>query len=144
MKSLVLILSLLFVLFFVSCTVKLTSKSSKPLPPGQAKKVAGAQSASSFAPGHNKNWVFFIWPASVILFGASCVTHLYVLCFIVQTSSSFKHHSSFLKIFRRIERPRKARLVRCSSPLERLGEVFSGKILCAFCAFFANFAVPKN
>jgi hypothetical protein len=53
--AVVLLLFIVFIVFFVSCTVKLTSKSPNHLPPGQAKKVAGAQSASSFAPGHNKN-----------------------------------------------------------------------------------------
>jgi hypothetical protein len=55
MKNVAAVVLLLFIVFFVSCTVKLTSKSPNHLPPGQAKKVAGAQSASSFAPGHNKN-----------------------------------------------------------------------------------------
>jgi hypothetical protein len=55
MKNVASILFLLIVFALVSCTVKLTSKSPGHLPPGQAKKVAGTQSASSFAPGHNKH-----------------------------------------------------------------------------------------
>jgi len=55
MKNLASAVLLLIVLFFMSCTVKLPSRSTGNLPPGQAKKVAGAQSASSFAPGHNKH-----------------------------------------------------------------------------------------
>jgi hypothetical protein len=55
MKNLASILFLLIGLSVGSCSVKLTSKSPSHLPPGQAKKVAGTQSASSFAPGHNKH-----------------------------------------------------------------------------------------
>jgi hypothetical protein len=42
------------VLILSSCFVKETSKS-KALPPGQAKKVAGTQSAKPFAPGQQKH-----------------------------------------------------------------------------------------
>ncbi|HET9825827.1 MAG TPA: hypothetical protein VFP87_10865 [Chitinophagaceae bacterium] len=56
MKSLPSILLLITLLILASCSVKLTPRPvAGKLPPGQAKKVAGAQSASSFAPGHNKH-----------------------------------------------------------------------------------------
>jgi len=42
------------ILFIASCGVKVTSKPVGHLPPGQAKKIAGSQSAKSFAPGHQK------------------------------------------------------------------------------------------
>lgn len=34
---------------------KSTTAKSKKVPPGQAKKAAGAKSAKAYAPGHNKN-----------------------------------------------------------------------------------------
>lgn len=37
-----------------SHAVVVKGNSSKPLPPGQAKKVAGSQSAKPFAPGQQK------------------------------------------------------------------------------------------
>jgi hypothetical protein len=40
------------ILFMTACSVKVTSKPIGHLPPGQAKKIAGDQSASSYAPGH--------------------------------------------------------------------------------------------
>ena len=62
------ILLIIFSLSFVNCSskrtvsvnttksTKLTSvTTSKPLPPGQAKKISGDQSAKRHAPGHNKN-----------------------------------------------------------------------------------------
>ncbi len=54
MKNLRLTLLVSVVLILTSCFVKETSKS-KPLPPGQAKKVAGTQSAKPFAPGQQKH-----------------------------------------------------------------------------------------
>lgn len=36
-------------------TKSTTATKSKKVPPGQAKKAAGAQSAKAYAPGHNKN-----------------------------------------------------------------------------------------
>jgi hypothetical protein len=52
MKTLLLLSFLFAVLIFSSCIVKETSKTN--LPPGQAKKVAGTQSAKPFAPGQQK------------------------------------------------------------------------------------------
>jgi len=54
MKNLRFLFLLPVVLILTSCFVKETSKS-KPLPPGQAKKVAGTQSAKPFAPGQQKH-----------------------------------------------------------------------------------------
>ncbi|WP_418264516.1 hypothetical protein [Flavobacterium faecale] len=47
-----LILFLLGSLF--SCSVRTTTTASGKIPPGQAKKMTGSQSAKSFAPGQNK------------------------------------------------------------------------------------------
>jgi len=55
MKNLRLLPLMLVALSLVSCTVKLTPKSPKPLPPGQAKKLAGSQSAKPYAPGQQKH-----------------------------------------------------------------------------------------
>jgi len=52
MKSLRVLFLLPVALIFTSCFVK---ETSKPLPPGQAKKVAGTQSAKPFAPGQQKH-----------------------------------------------------------------------------------------
>jgi len=54
MKNLRFLFLLPFVFIFTSCFVKETA-TSKPLPPGQAKKVAGSQSAKPFAPGQQKH-----------------------------------------------------------------------------------------
>jgi len=54
MKNLRVLLLLPVVLIFTSCVVKVNSKSKTSLPPGQAKKVAGTQSAKPFAPGQQK------------------------------------------------------------------------------------------
>jgi hypothetical protein len=54
MKNFFLLL-LFAILFFASCTVKLTPRSPGHLPPGQAKKIAGSQSAKPFAPGQQKH-----------------------------------------------------------------------------------------
>lgn len=35
-----------------SCSVRV--RTGRPLPPGQAKKITGSQSAAPYAPGHNK------------------------------------------------------------------------------------------
>jgi hypothetical protein len=50
MKNLRFLFVLPAVLIFTSCVVKVNSKSKTTLPPGQAKKVAGTQSAKPFAP----------------------------------------------------------------------------------------------
>ena len=49
---------MLFAVTLTNCTVhtgthKTTTKTKK-VPPGQAKKAAGAKSAKNYAPGHNK------------------------------------------------------------------------------------------
>jgi hypothetical protein len=49
-KSLVIALAALVVSACSSTTVV----TNKPLPPGQAKKVTGSQSAAPYAPGHQK------------------------------------------------------------------------------------------
>lgn len=59
MKSIKIYLALLaFSLSLASCEVRtatsVRSNHSKPLPPGQAKKVYGTKSAKPFAPGQNK------------------------------------------------------------------------------------------
>lgn len=59
MKSIKIYLALLaFSLTLVSCEVRtatnVRSGNSKPLPPGQAKKIYGTKSAKPFAPGQNK------------------------------------------------------------------------------------------
>jgi hypothetical protein len=54
MKNVRILFLLAVALSFTSCFVKETSKS-KTLPPGQAKKVAGTQSAKPFAPGQQKH-----------------------------------------------------------------------------------------
>ena len=59
MKSLKFILAaVIFSLSFVSCEVRTypagRSYNSKPMPPGQAKKVYGTKSAKPFAPGQRK------------------------------------------------------------------------------------------
>jgi hypothetical protein len=53
MKNLRVLFLLPVVLILTSCSVKETSKTS--LPPGQAKKVAGTQSAKPFAPGQQRH-----------------------------------------------------------------------------------------
>lgn len=58
LKIFIVILLLAFVTpAFTSCsskTVIIHSKKSKPLPPGQAKKVTGEKSAKKHAPGQQK------------------------------------------------------------------------------------------
>jgi hypothetical protein len=54
MKNLRFLFLVSLVLILTSCFVKETS-TSKGLPPGQAKKVAGTQSAKPFAPGQQKH-----------------------------------------------------------------------------------------
>lgn len=45
----------LWSLFHLSaCVVHINTKASKPLPPGQAKKITGEKSAKNHAPGHQK------------------------------------------------------------------------------------------
>ena len=56
-NSLLLCLTFTFALpaITTSCTHKsLVVKSSKPLPPGQAKKLTGSKSAKPYAPGQQK------------------------------------------------------------------------------------------
>jgi hypothetical protein len=43
------------ILFIASCGVKVTSRPVGHLPPGQAKKITGSQSARPYAPGQQKN-----------------------------------------------------------------------------------------
>ena len=59
-KSIIVALSLCSALCFVSCsagihttTTRPQAKSSKKMPPGQAKKLNGDKSAKKYAPGHN-------------------------------------------------------------------------------------------
>jgi hypothetical protein len=54
MKNLRVLFLLPVALIFTSCFVKETS-TTKTLPPGQAKKIAGSQSAKPFAPGQKKH-----------------------------------------------------------------------------------------
>ena len=54
MKKQLLFLFLLISIFVVSCTRNVYIVKKRPLPPGQAKKVAGTQSAKPFAPGQRK------------------------------------------------------------------------------------------
>jgi len=59
MKSIKIYLALMaFSLTIVSCEVRssthVKASKSKPMPPGQAKKVFGTKSAKPFAPGQNK------------------------------------------------------------------------------------------
>jgi hypothetical protein len=56
MKNLRLLIALPIIVF-ASCSVKVTpgKKSNGSLPPGQAKKIAGSQSAKPFAPGQQKH-----------------------------------------------------------------------------------------
>jgi hypothetical protein len=58
MKKMINSMAWLFVvvLFFsTSCKTTVTVKgNSKPLPPGQAKKMTGSQSAKEYAPGQQK------------------------------------------------------------------------------------------
>lgn len=52
------IMIVLFSFTLTNCSVKVGSQhstaKSKPLPPGQAKKITGEKSAKNHAPGHNK------------------------------------------------------------------------------------------
>lgn len=59
MKSYKIFLALLaFSLSLISCEVRSSTSvrgyNSKPVPPGQAKKIYGTKSAKPFAPGQNK------------------------------------------------------------------------------------------
>lgn len=57
MKSWILSILCLFMIVFAgsSChTHKTTVVTTKPLPPGQAKKITGSQSAKPYAPGQRK------------------------------------------------------------------------------------------
>jgi hypothetical protein len=48
------ILVILFAFSISNCHVQMGTNKSKSLPPGQAKKINGDQSAKKYAPGHNK------------------------------------------------------------------------------------------
>lgn len=52
MKKKLLILIPLIAILFGSCVSVKTNKNG--IPPGQAKKITGSQSAAPYAPGHNK------------------------------------------------------------------------------------------
>lgn len=53
MKKTILLLSFLFgMLVYSSCTPH--HHTTKPLPPGQAKKITGSKSAKPYAPGQQK------------------------------------------------------------------------------------------
>ncbi|WP_262147420.1 hypothetical protein [Chryseobacterium foetidum] len=58
MKSIKIFLAIfVFSLTFASCEVRTVGNGrghSKPMPPGQTKKVFGTKSAKPFAPGQNK------------------------------------------------------------------------------------------
>lgn len=58
MKMMILSLSCLFIVLLAvpACTTnkKTVVVQSKPLPPGQAKKITGSQSAKPYAPGQRK------------------------------------------------------------------------------------------
>jgi hypothetical protein len=52
------IISVLFVFVLVACARPvIVNKNVKPLPPGQAKKLTGSQSAKPYAPGQQKKTV---------------------------------------------------------------------------------------
>lgn len=54
-KFAVIIMVVLFVvLSVISCTTHVHSSGPKKLPPGQAKKMSGSQSAKNYAPGQQK------------------------------------------------------------------------------------------
>lgn len=55
-NSLLLCLTIAFALSTIttSCTHKTVVVKSKPLPPGQAKKLTGSKSAKPYAPGQQK------------------------------------------------------------------------------------------
>jgi hypothetical protein len=57
MKSRTLILSAAIIAgsLLFSCSHHTHIHKSKPLPPGQAKKITGSRSAKSYAPGQQKN-----------------------------------------------------------------------------------------
>ncbi len=54
------ILTLLFAVSLSNCAIRIGNRTkttyvkSKPLPPGQAKKITGDKSAKRYAPGQNK------------------------------------------------------------------------------------------
>jgi len=54
MKKIYLILVFSAMILTSACYTIRTAGNSGRVPPGQAKKAAGAQSARDFAPGHNK------------------------------------------------------------------------------------------
>ena len=55
MKQLLCLATLAIMLLFSSCYTTQTAGNSGKVPPGQAKKAAGSQSAKPFAPGQRKN-----------------------------------------------------------------------------------------
>ncbi|MVT41975.1 hypothetical protein GO495_15395 [Chitinophaga oryziterrae] len=54
MKKIYLVLVLSGMILTSGCYTVRTAGNSGKVPPGQAKKAAGAKSARDFAPGHNK------------------------------------------------------------------------------------------
>lgn len=57
MKPMILFFTCLFVVLFAGSACHTHQKTvvvSKPLPPGQAKKITGSQSAKPYAPGQRK------------------------------------------------------------------------------------------
>jgi hypothetical protein len=52
------ILTMLLAISLTNCSIQTgthkTTTKTKKVPPGQAKKAAGAKSAKNYAPGHNK------------------------------------------------------------------------------------------
>lgn len=54
MKHPIAILVIIALLFMTSCVVRRSAGRSGKVPPGQAKKMYGTQSARQFAPGHRK------------------------------------------------------------------------------------------
>jgi hypothetical protein len=55
MKKLLTFVLAISILSACSTTIAVKGNSPKPLPPGQAKKVTGSQSAKPYAPGQQKN-----------------------------------------------------------------------------------------
>jgi hypothetical protein len=54
MKKLLTYVLVISILSACSTTIAVKGNSPKPLPPGQAKKVTGSQSAKPYAPGQQK------------------------------------------------------------------------------------------
>jgi len=54
MKKVIVFFSIVSLLFLNACVVQRTAGNSGKVPPGQAKKAYGSQSAKPFAPGQQK------------------------------------------------------------------------------------------